>query len=252
MRPVSQRRKDFMDYLCKVLDILDPSGENSKQYHDILDGMSDTQFNQWVEKFFNDPKQFIYVEMVEYERELSMDKIEKCAKFMKVPLFERVALPYLTSDNGPTVVTPEPVAVGYVHEKRMQQTLLKKTGGSISISKKNPKTGQVVAKDKNARNTDVETYALSAQKAVYSLKELMGPRADDESAKTQMYNAISAKGYVSLDELEDDRYNKTALNTLDVYWLLQGISTNLITPLDTITTMRTPQEKREARERNKK
>lgn len=241
-----------MDYLCNVLDILDPSGENSKHYHELLDPMSDTQFNQWAEKFFKDEKQFIYVEMVEYERELNMDVVMKCAEFMKVPLFERVALPYLTSSTGETAVTPEPVAVGYIHEKRMQQTLLKKTGGSISISKKNPKTGQVVAKDKNARNTDVETYALSAQKAVYALKEFMGPRADDEGAKTQMYNAISAKGYVSLDELEDDRYNKTALNTLDIYWLMQGISTNLVTPLDVVTTMRTTQEKREARERNKK
>lgn len=234
MRPIKERRKAFMDYLDQIMDTLDPSGDNSKFYHDLLDPMTDEKFNKWAEDFFKNPKHNLYLEIIEFERDLKMANIEKCAKLMRVPLFERVAIPYLTADDGDISITPEPVAVGYIHEKRMQQTLLKKTGGSISIQKKNPKTGQVIREDKNARNTDVESYALIAQNATYALKEFMGPRADDEGAKTQLYQAISSKGYATMDDIEDDRYNKVALNTFDTYFLMQGISTNMITPLDII------------------
>lgn len=234
MRPIKERRKDFMDYLTQVIDLLDPSGENSASYHEMWDHLSDTEFNKMIEDFFNNPKANFYLEIVEYERDLTMPNVENCAKFMNVPLFERVAMPYLVSDGANILITPEPMAVGYIHEKRMQQTLLKKTGGSISIKKKNPKSGQVIGTDKNARNTDTESYALIAQGAIYTLKELMGPRADDEGAKAQLYNAISAKGFVSMDEIEDDRYNKTALNTFNTSFLMQGITTNIMAPLDII------------------
>ena len=31
---IKDRRKVFMDYLCAIMDKLDPSGANSKLYHD--------------------------------------------------------------------------------------------------------------------------------------------------------------------------------------------------------------------------
>ena len=240
MKSIPEKRKAFMDYITKVFDILDPSGENSKIYHNRLDKLSDREFDRWVRDFFDDEKDQFYLEIIEFERMVDMDKLEKCAEFMKVPLFERVALPYIADREGVTVVTPEPVPVGYIHEKRMPQTLLKKSAGSLDIEKRSATTGQVTGKDKNARNSDTETYSLVAVGANNALKELMGPRADDTRAKTQMYNEISKNGYVSLKDLDDDPYNKVSLNTLDVYFALQGIRTNLIEEMDTIPAPRHP------------
>lgn len=232
---VTDKRKKFMTYLCDCMDLLDPSGENSKAYHELFDPMSDKEFDAYVRKFFADDKANFYLEIIEFERDLKIENIKKCADFMKVPLFERVTLPYLTGDPNNAPVTPEPVAVGYIHEKRMQQTLLKKNSGSIDIKKRNPKTGQVINEDKNARNSDVESFSLVAIGANEALKEFMGPRADDMKAKNQMYNEISKKGYVSMSELDNDPENKVALNTLDAYFYMQGLSTNLVTPLDLVT-----------------
>lgn len=241
MASLKEKRKAFMDYLTTVMDLLDPSGTNSQIYLEKYSKMTDSQFDIAIREFLNDEDQNFYLEIVEFERDLKLENIEKCAEFMKVPLYERVAMPYITGDENNVVVTPEPVPVGYLHEKRMQQTILKKNTGSTSIAKRNPKIGQVTGDDKNARNSDVETYSLIATGAEKALAELQGPRADDMVMKNEMYSKIAKDGYVNLSDLTNDPENKIALNTLDAYFLMMGISTNLVTPLNVIPK---PREKK--------
>ena len=61
------------------------------------------------------------------------------------------------------------------------------------------------------------------------LKELNGPRADDNKMKQQMYTAINEKGFVSLEDMESDPANKTTLNTVDTYLLGMGLNSDLVT-----------------------
>ena len=150
---------------------------------------------------------------------------------MKVPLYEYVAVPDVTGDPDNVVVTPEPVPVGYAHYKRMPQTVLKKSSVKVSYRKRNPITGQPTSQEKTARNTDVETYALSALGATNALRELLGPRADDPVMENEMMQKIASDGAVSLSQLTSDRKNKTALNTLNTYFLMQMFTTNLLGPL---------------------
>jgi len=232
MRTITEKRKVFMKKLTSVIDILDPSGDNSKLYHNLFDKMSDKEFDKYIKEFFEDEDQNLYLEIVEFERDLTLDNIFKCSEFMKVPLFENVCVPYLTYDMNNIPVTPEPVPVGYIHIKRMQQTILKKNSGSIEIKKRNPKTGQVTNEDKNARNTDVETFSMIALGAEKALSEFMGPKADNMKAKNEMNNQISKNGYTSLEELSNEPEDKVALNTLDVYFAMQGLRTNLVSPMD--------------------
>ena len=231
---IKDRRKVFMDYLDSILNTLDPSGANSKLYHEKFDKMSDNQFDSYIKRFFEDDKQNFYLEIVEYERDLTMENINACAEMMGVPLYERIALPYLTADKENILVSRTSVPVGYIHEKRMPQTLMKKSAASIKIDKRNPKTGQVVGEDKNARNSDSEVYSLATLGAMKALSEFMGPRADDMKSKNEMYAAIAKNGYVSLEELTDSPENKIGLNTFDVYFLMQGLRTNMVDRLDNI------------------
>ena len=227
-----------MDYLTEFYDILDPSGTNTKMLKDKYDKMSDDEFSKSVEEFFNDDSiKGFYLEMVEFERELSLENVFKCADAKKIPLFEYVATPHINGDVDNAIVTPEPVPVGYIHAKRMQQTLLKKNSGSIRIDERNPKTGQVTGHDKSATTSNVETYSMIATGSVQALRELMGPRADNMTAKNEMYNAIQRDGYVSLDELSNNQEDKVALNSLDVYFTLQGFRTNLVYPIDVIPSI---------------
>lgn len=239
MKSIADRRKKVVDYIVKVMNLLDPTGDNGKYYQEKFDKMTDAQFDKYIREFLQDEKSQFYLAIVEYERDLTIENIEKCAEFMKVPLLEYVALPYLTNDPDNVIVTPYPVPVGYIHEKRMPQTLLKKSAGSTKIEKRSPLTGQVTSEDKNARNSDLETYSLVAVDAVNALTEFMGPRADNMEAKNTMYNDIAKNGYVSLKDLNlEDPYNKVALNTLDAYFNMMGISTNLISDLNKIPSPR--------------
>ena len=231
---IKDRRKIFMDYLDAIMNKLDPSGANSKLYHEKFDKMSDNQFDSYIKRFFEDEKQNFYLEIVEYERDLTMENINACAEMMGVPLYERIALPYLTGDKENVLVSKSEVPVGYIYEKRMPQTLMKKSNASIKIEKRNPKTGQVVGEDKNARNSDSEVYSLATLGAMNALKEFLSARADDMKAKNEMYAEIAKNGYVSLEDLTDSPENKVGLTTFDTYFLMQGLRTNMIDRLDNI------------------
>jgi len=232
MASIKQKRKHVMDELKLMYNELDPSGTNTKRLLDEWGKLSDEEFAKKFEEFLNDDSQKgFYLEIVEFERDLNLSNVLSCAKKLNIPLFEYVALPHINgSTEEDVVVTPEKVPVGYIHPKRMQQLLIKKNTGSISISKRNQKTGQVIGEDKNATNSNVETYSMVATGSTQGLRELMGPRADNMKAKNEMYNAIQRDGFVSLDELSNNQEDKIALNTMDIYFMLQGLRTNLVYP----------------------
>ena len=231
MATLKEKRKQFMETLCHTLDILDPTKTNSKRYHEMLDPMSDKDFDEWATDFLNDEKQQFYLEIIEYDksRELKYDNIDKAAKYLGVPLYERVYVPYINRDPDNIVITPYPVPVGYIHEKRMMQTLEKKNSGSTSIHKRNQLTGQVTGDDKNGRSSDLENTMLISMGLTNCLRELNGPRSDDMVMKNQMQRDISTKGYYRIDESESNVENKTTLNTVNVYLLSMGLSSDLVT-----------------------
>lgn len=224
--------KDIVD----LLDILDPSGDSGKIYTEKFKKMSDKEFveymNWWTE---DEARERLQVIVLEFEKTISVDNIIKAAEFINVPLYEYVACPDLNGSAEDAVTcTPEPVPVGYIQPKRMPQTVFKKTTGSLSATKRNPKTGQVSGDDKNARNSDVETYAMISMGAENALKEFMGPRGDDVNASSHMEQLIQRNGYFSLDQLENDRTKKQGINTMDTYFHLQGLMTNIVYPPNVI------------------
>lgn len=226
------RKQKVIDYICTALDKLEGGSVNSSRYRKEWEAMSDKQFLEFMTKLRdNEDKQMVYLEIVEFERDIKLENIQACADFMHVPLYERVAIPDVTGNDQNVVVTPQPVPVGYAHYKRMQQTVLKKNSASIQVSKKNPLTGQVVSDEKTVRNTDVETYAMMSLGAKEALREFLGPRADDPVMENQMYTSIANNGYARLEDLTSNPDNKVALNTLAVYFMMQGFITNLVGPL---------------------
>lgn len=234
MKSIKEKRKYFMNYMTELYDILDPSGDNSKMLHEKYDKYTDEEFDKIIREFFEDEKAQFYLEMIEYERDITLDNIFKAADYQGLKLFQHVALPHLNNDFENVIVTPEPVPVGHIHVKRLPQTVLKKNTGSISIKNRNAKSGQVINEDKNARNSNVETYSMLAAGQEKALQEFMGPRADDMVAKNQMNNEIQKNGYCMLEDLENDPANKRAINSLDEYFIIQGLQTNLVYPLNFI------------------
>lgn len=223
------KRKQMEDTIYKVFDALDPTKTNSTKYRGIFKKMSDTQFDSFFKQFFADEDQYLTLDVVDYERDLTIEDVERAAKVLGVPLFEKVIVPYVNRDTENPVITKVEVPVGYVHIKRVQQFLSKKNTTSTEIGSRSALTGQVVGKDKNARDSDSENFALVTIDAKDTLREFMGPRADDMVMKNEMYSSIAQKQFVSLDTLTSDTDNKATLNALDVHLIGMGIKSDLVT-----------------------
>lgn len=231
LKSIAEKRKYIMKEICKMYDGLDPSGTNSKLFKDKYGKLSDKEFEKQMNEFFNDPeRKGFYLEIEEFERDLNIQNVFKTAEELEIPLFEYVALPHINgSAEEDVVVTPEKVPVGFIHGKRLQQTALKKNTGSIHTDSRSAISGLVTGDDKNAVNSNVETYALTATNSRYAIKELLGPRADSMTAKNEMYANIQRDGYCSLEDLTQTQ-DKPTLNSIEAYFELMMLQTNLVNP----------------------
>ena len=223
------KRKQMEDLVYNVFNALDPSKTNTEKYKSMFSNMSDAQFDKYFKTIFNDDNKYLIFDIVDFEHDVTIDKLEKAASVLKIPITEYVAMPHVNNDKQNPVTTKTPVIVGYLHLKRLQQMLSKKNATSTNISMRSALTGQVTGNDKNARISDSETACLSTIGADYALREFMGPRSDDMVMKSQMYADISTKGYCSIEDLSNRVENKVSLNTTDAYLIGMGIKSDLIT-----------------------
>lgn len=223
------KRKRLENLVVSVMTSMDPSGINTKAYKEKFKKMSDKDMIKMLEAFKHDDDANYRLTIIPYKNDLVMRNIQKTAKLMKVPLFERVAMPF-ENPGGEVYWTTEPVPVGYVHHKRTQQTVSKKNSMSIHIDKRNPVTGQVTQDNKNARMSDMENIALlTLANAPNIIKEFAGPKADNMKAKYEMSNMIKNEGRFSLEDININKGDSVALNSLDVYFTSCGLKTNLVT-----------------------
>lgn len=213
-----------------TFDAIDPSGVNTNKYRNIFSIMTDQEFEKYMKNFLKDDNENFILDIVEFEHDLKMDNCEKAAKVLGIPLMEYVYMPHLTMDKKNVVVSKEKCLVGYINVKRTQQLVQKKNGLSVSNTKVSATTGQVVDKDKNARDSDIEATMLVALGADHILQELHGPRSDDPIMKREMNQSIATKGYVMLDELTNLPTNKITLNTVNTYLISMGLMSDLVTP----------------------
>lgn len=221
-------RKEIEQLIYDTYNAIDPSGKNADKFHVMFEAMNDSQFEKFMKEFLNDDSENFTLDIVEFENDLKMENCEAAAKVLGIPLYEYVYMPHLSMDKSHVVVSKEKCLVGYQNIKRTQQLLHKKNGISISNERVSSTTGQVVNKDKNARDSDIEASMLVALGADKILQELHGPRSDDLVMKKEMNQSIANKGYVMLDELTNLSTNKITLNTVNVYLLSMGLKSDLV------------------------
>jgi len=140
---ITKQKRNIMESLVyEVFDALDPTETNSEKYREMFSDMSDTQFDSFFKDFFKDDDLFLTLDIVDYERDLTIYNIEKAAKILNVPLLEKVVMPFANMNKEHPTITKYEVPVGYLHLKRMQQMLFKKNSQSTDISMRSATTGQ--------------------------------------------------------------------------------------------------------------
>ena len=233
-------RKAIEKRIYDVYTELDPSGTNTAKMRSFFEPMNDKEFEKFFKEFLENDNENFILDIEEFEHDLRMEYCENAAKVLDIPLMEYVYMPHLTMDKSNVVVSKEKCLVGYANVKRTQQLVHKKNGLSISNDKVSTLTNQVVNKDKNARDSDIEASMLVALGADKILQELHGPRSDDPVMKREMNQSIATKGYVLLDELENSPTNKVTLNTVNTFLLAMGLKSDLVS--DTYILPKTQEE----------
>jgi hypothetical protein len=207
---------------------VDPSGFNSSWYKAHFKTLSDREFDLMMKQIVEETDYNLFVELnMQDEKTLpDLDKIEALAAKYKIPLTEKVAFPHKVDENNPAArvpVTPTPTAIFYIQIMRLQQLLDKKSNASARIDSVNTLTGQVTGSAKAASINDTQTMSLVTTGQYKSIKELLGPRADDKLAKAKMLDLIERNGDVDMDEIETSTQNKQSVQTTTAYLMAAGL-----------------------------
>lgn len=220
----SKQRNEVETAIYQIMDILDPTHANTQWYMEKFSGMSNDQFYEYFKQDF--PIKF---QMKLFEIEPKMDQIMKCSEKLKVPIMEKLYMPFIYEDNnGNPVKTNYEAMVVYVPIKKMKQFLSKKNSMSISINERNMKSGRLIFKDKNGNMSDREMECLAVMGLPDTMREFSTYRADSMRAKNEFYGTISDKGMVSLDDIDVKKDDSISRNTLSTYLLGAGVYSNII------------------------
>ena len=220
---MTEQRKKAEELIYKVMDKLDKTKANSDYYKKLFASMSDKEFESYMKRDF--PFRF---HMRPFEIEPTMAEINDACEVLKVPLLEKVSLPYLYTDSNGRAVNSKECLVGYVPLKKMKQFITKKNAMSTDISERDMKTGLLVSFDKNGITSDREMEALAVMGLDNTIKELSRPRADAMNAKSIMYSNINSTGNVSLSDVPVDVDDSLGKNLMNVYLVGSLVNSNLV------------------------
>lgn len=206
-----------------LMDTFDSSKYNSDMYRKLFNTMSDSDFKKYMKQLSTE-ETYISFEIDTATKELTLDKIfEKCNK-MGFRTHKYVRYRENKSSDGETCsITPYPALILYIPVKRLQQMVSKKNSASGNSDKINPLTGTVTSDSKAASLSDTQTFGLITTGQTNTIKELLGPRADDEKSKKQMLHQIEMNGDVSLKDLNIVPKNKQSTETMIVFLRAAGI-----------------------------
>lgn len=228
-----EKRKTITDFIIKLYDQLDPTGANTNKFKSQTEKLTDSQFIALFKSIVENPKKHLYLEIEAFKNEPDYERIEKAAFDIVgdeyCHLYDYIAMPHLSSDPNKTFITKNKIMNGYINLRRVQQLVNHKNHIPVTTGKRDPRTAQVTQESKAARISDVEQFALICQGNETVLKEMFGPRGGDPVMRDEMEHQIATTGSCNLEEMTDSKFNKTSLNTANVYFLSAGLETDLVT-----------------------
>ena len=101
------KRKRIEALVAGTFSALDRTGRNADRYAAFFGAMDDAKFERWARALFADEDENFFLECTPYATEPSMADIRKAARFLKLPLEERVTFRHLGG-----IMTRDPVPVG--------------------------------------------------------------------------------------------------------------------------------------------
>lgn len=218
-----KKRKEVEEMVYKVMDLLDPTQQNSQFYKAKFAKMNDKQFMNFFSQDF--PLKF---QTRLFEIEPSMKQISDALDYIHVPMIEQMNLPFEYRSKDGTPVKSDDALILYVPIRKVKQFLSKKNSMSTNISNRDMKSGLLQTVDKNGNTSDREMESLAVMGLDASMKELATYRADSMNAKDEFYSMINTTGMVRQSDVDVETSDSLARNELNVYLLGAALNSNLI------------------------
>lgn len=218
-----EKRKQCEELIYKTFSTIDPTGANTEYYQKLFSGMSDAQFT----KLISGRLPFRY-HVSPFNNEPKMPDIINAFKVLDKPLLEKVALPYLAKDNNGKAIESKECLVGYMNIKRLKQMLTKKNNTALEIANRDMKTGRLLGHDKGGLESNKEFEGALALGLENTTAEYARIKAAAMKAKAETYNTINTKGEVSFKDIDTDKTDSIAKNTMNVYLIGANLHSNLI------------------------
>ena len=219
---MNKQRLESERLIYRVMDILDPDGNNTDFWKNEFSKMSDEQFKKYISGNFP-----FYFQTGAF-KEPSMNQISKALDELKVPLLESIYLPYKYKDIDGNPMKTKPCMVVYIHMKRMKQLLTKKNGMSIGVDSRDMRTGLLTGIDKNGKESDREFESLAISGLYNTIKEFSRSRADSMEDKNIMNNDIKITGMTRLSDLPEALDDSLSKNLLSTYFLGAQLYSSLV------------------------
>ena len=221
---MTQERKKAEELIYKFFDTVDNTGMNTAYYKTLFANMSDSQFKKFCSK-----KLCFRYHSKPWVNDPTMEDIKKGLNILNIPLTEKVALPYLyTNNNGEPIWSAYEAVVIYIHLKKMKQFIVKKSNVTSDIDSRDMKTGLLVSHDKGGKTSDREMEGLIAMNMYETMDELSTFRADYMDAKNIAYSTIATNGILHKDDIPISQEDSLAKNMLNYYMLGSCLMTNII------------------------
>jgi hypothetical protein len=218
-----QKRKQVEDYIYKTLDLMEPSGVNTKKYKDLFSKMNDTEFTSFMEDI-RDGKRQLILYAPNMKITLKMENILQAADYVKLELFERLKL--WDTINKRYYVTPHKYLVMDLPVRRLKQYLQDK----ISIPEDDRKidllSGQVVSEDKASSISSVELATMLSRGLDKAAIELTNIRGGNVPGYASLIGELEEKGSANLSDI-DTASRPRSVTTAISYLRAQTLDTNL-------------------------
>lgn len=200
-------------------------GFNAAQYKAYFDAMDDKSFFNFMKRLA-DEEWFnlrFEIDMLNFKDTPGMKRIKRVATEYQVPLLEYVAYPFKNKDDlEHPAISQTPIPVVYTIIRPLQQLLDKKQAYASDNDSTNLLTGQVTGKSKASTFSNMQTIALTTSNQESVVKEMLGPRSDDEVSKSKMIAQIEDTGEFDINSVSIRTKDKQSLETIRVMLIGAG------------------------------
>ena len=219
-------RQNAEEKIYKLMDELEGSknGFNSSTYKAYFSGLSDKEFSVFMNRLANEEwfNLFFEIKMNDKSKTPNMKRIKQVLDKYHIPMTEYCVYPYKSVDKENSPISDTPVPVFYETVRPLQQLLDKKQAYSSDRDHVNILTNQVTGSSKSSTLSNMQSIALTTSNQTDVVKELLGPRADDNVSKEKMLQQIMNEGKFDINSIAVRTKDKQSIETVRCMLIAAG------------------------------